>query len=414
MAHQQDHLHSSLHFFDSKKWKHRRNYSPALAEALRSAYSSIHDASSQPGGYFDAYVALMPFRTGIFCLEQRLHLEYALALAYTGESAFPQALDCLSRALDIALALGDQSAQAELGLLAGADLHMLSLNAKSYDLYADALDALRQLQRDETPADPRFELDLLLRLAGCAWELGWFPVCLRHLDEAYALRARWVSAAPSEAARLAWLDAQLARVLGKPVHALKQSAAAAQLLLESEGGINAGRIHTIQAECALDIVDYHRFREADASVRRYNPTSPSLAAASLDVPFYDVPDPEAALAQARTAARTALNLARNTYDEIGVGMARLVQRRLDRALGRYIGEQRAITEIERVLRIGHRAGDVALVGRAHTALGEEFAAAGRPDNSRNAFVAARHALEEFGLGGLACWPIRALRDFSGM
>lgn len=94
--------------------------------------------------------------------------------------------------------------------------------------------------------------------------------------------------------------------------------------------------------------------------------------------------------------RVALRLARNTHDDIGVGMARLAQRSFEAALGRYIGEPRAITEIERVLHTAYRAGDAALIGCAQTALGEEFAAAGQFDKARTAFVAARHSLDEFG------------------
>src|SRR6185437_11937770 len=124
-----------------------------------------------------------------------------------------------------------------------------------YEVYQDALSALQRLARDDVPVDPIFELDLVLRSAWCAWELGWFPVCLRHIDEAYTLRATWAPDTAEEAASLTWLDAQLSRVLRQPARALDLAAAAADLLLTHGRPVNAGRAHTILAESALDIVE---------------------------------------------------------------------------------------------------------------------------------------------------------------
>jgi tetratricopeptide (TPR) repeat protein len=404
MAKNGSRLQSSLSLPDAHGWRRRRTYSFPLADALRGAYLSLRHATHDPNGYWSAYVALVPFRNRTVCAEQRLRLEYALGLAYTGEEALPQAHESLMKALDIAESLGDLTAQAELAYLTGAILHRLTQHAAAYRFYDYALAALNHLDWTGTPADPVFELDLVLRLAGQAWELGWFSTSLRYLDTAYELRATWVPDAAPEAATLAWLDAQLARVRSRPIQAFHQSQAAAALFLDLNQPLNAGRIHTIAAECALDVAEM----QGAGSMQR-DPGIPGSQrmprATHLDG---RAPDPRTALAQARTLARRGLKLAQAASDPIGASMARLALQRRERLVGHTHPAGYAIAEIEKLARLARRLGDISLLGRAETTLGEALTAAGRHEAGLTAFRRALRLLEEHELGGLAFWPRRAL------
>lgn len=395
-------LRSSLHAPDSDTWRHQRDYSPALAVALRRAYQEIQNARAGMEGYLLAYARLQPFRDQIVCDEQRLRLEYALALVYSGEEAFPQALDCLIAALALAERLNDLVAQVELGYLAGAILVLLSHHVSAYLVYHEALKTLQGLEHGDGPVDPVFELNMTLRLAGCAWELGWFPVCLRHIDEAYALRATWASDAALETATLAWMDAQLARVRSRPAQAFSQATAAAEFFLSLNQPLNAERSQTIAAECALDLTEAFGLHTSGIL--------PQLLAQPMPQRGEEFSRERLGLVmrQAGAAVKRGLALAREIHDEVGVGMARLAQLRYDRALGREAPAEKGIAQIEAVMRTARRLGDMALLGRAETALGEELVAAGRLDAARATYERARRLLEEHELGGLALWPRCAL------
>ena len=210
-------LRSWLHVADHPSWHEKPHYSHSLAHALGRAYRQLHFARELPDPYYATFAALAPFRDRLVCQEQRLNLQYALALAYTGDDSAPEALSCLFSAWDIAELLRDWAAQAEMGYLEGVLWFMAGQLLDSYEAYVGALQRLQRVMRDDVPADPVFELDLNLRMATCAWDLGWFPVCLRHLDESRHIRACWAPDAAEEAASLAWLDALLARVRGRPV-----------------------------------------------------------------------------------------------------------------------------------------------------------------------------------------------------
>src|SRR5215469_6269061 len=231
MAGSSHQLSTWLHVSDHPSWHDQPNYSTPLARALAVAYDQLHHARHRPDPYFAAFAALAPFRDRLVCREQRLNLEYALAFAFSGDGSAPQAIDCLASAWEIAERLHDWGAQAELGYLEGDLWFCQSQFLEAYSAYEDALVALRRLAHDQVPVDPVLELSLVLRVAGCAIAMGWFPVCLRYLEEAYTLRATWAGEAAEEAASLAWIDANLASVRGKPFQALSQAAAAADLLL---------------------------------------------------------------------------------------------------------------------------------------------------------------------------------------
>jgi hypothetical protein len=179
---------------------------------------------------------------------------------------------------------------------------------------------------------------------------------------------------------------------------MQQAAPAAELLLQLGQRVNAGRLHTIWAESALDV--------AEASLTR--------AGGSLPTKLWPIvneeqdQDPRTALRIARWAANQALALGREAGDAVGQGMARLAMRRAARLYHR--GARMAGSEepIERVLRASLRLNDPGLRGRALTTLGDELAAQGRKEAARAVHHGAQRILEEYELGGLALWPRRSL------
>jgi tetratricopeptide (TPR) repeat protein len=392
-------LRSWLHVADHPSWLHKPYYSPSLARALASAYDQLHHALRRPDPYFTAFAVLAPYRNHLACTEQRLNLEFALALAFAGDGSVPQAIASLHSTWEIAESLRDWGAQAEIGYLVGALWLMQCQLPDAFAMYRQALDMLQRLERDDGPADPLFELDLVLRLAWCALDLGWFPVCLRYLDEAYSLRATWVPDAAEEAASLAWLDSQLARVQGQPSRALNQAIAAADLLLAHGRPINMGRAQISVAESALDLVEL---------------MSPSATNRALDKPPERTKNavqlsPTGLLVRARDAARLALEVTREVGDPVGATMARLVLRRAARLSRAQSGEDRGVPAVEGLLRTANRLDDPFLLGRVEVALGDELLAAGHSEAARATYERARRRFEEHYLGGLAFWPRRALQ-----
>jgi hypothetical protein len=370
-----------------------------MASALSCAYDQLHHAEERPDPYFATFVVLAPFRNRIVCDQQRLNLDFALALAFAGDDSAPQALSCLFSAWDIAQSLHDCGAQAEIGFLAGALWQAQSYYREAYAIYFDALEALRRLQRKDGPADPDLELDLVLRLAWCAFDLGWFPTTLRHMDEAYTLRAVWAPDAAEQAASLAWLDAQLARVRAQPARALHLAAAAADLLSTHGRPINRGRVQVVLAESALDALEMAHAPTASRDL--WLPPS----AATSKIPL----SPASLLTQAREAASLALEVAQETGDPIGVVLARLTLRRTTRLAGRHGGEASGVAAAERLLRTAQRLDSPLLVSRTEVVLADELLAAGRPDAARATYYRATLRFEEYHLGGLAFWSRRALQ-----
>jgi hypothetical protein len=266
-------------------------------------------------------------------------------------------------------------------------------------MYHDALEALQRLERTDGPADPVFELGLVLWLGWCAFDLGWFPISLRHMDEAYTLRAVWAPDAAEQAASLAWLDAQLARVRAQPARALHLAAAAADLLGTHGRPINQGRAQTVLADSALDALELARTPAAGRNL--WVPSSGVLT----EVQF----SPPDLLTQARKAAALALEVAQGARDPAGAVLARLVLRRAVRLSRPKSVDGSGMTAAERLLRTARRLGDPSLLGRAEVLLADELRAAGRSEAARATYYKARLHFEEYHLGGQAFWPRRALQ-----
>jgi tetratricopeptide (TPR) repeat protein len=352
-----------------------------------------------PDPYLGVYVVLSPFRDARVCREQRLNLEYALAMAFAGDNCVHQALDCLSTAWNIAERLRDWGAQSEIGYLAAALCHLASDFSGAYTRYQEAITALRRLERDNGPADPTFELDLVLGLAWCASELGNVATALHHMDEGYSLRADWAPAAAEQAASLSWLDSYMSRRRGQPSRALQQATAAAYMLMEHGRPINVGRAHINVAESALDLFEITYTPEGQGKIWTPQSEDPSKVRIS----------PASLLKQAHTAADYALEIANQAQDRIGATLARLSLRRATRLSRRVVRDNSGIFAADKLLRTARRLGDPSLLGRAQITLADELLEAGNREEALATYRRALLILEEHHLGALAFWPRQVLQ-----
>ena len=375
---------TSLDVPDAPDWRHEVGYRPEIAGVLTRAYRDLRSAGTDPEGYFRAYATIRPYSSRPMSVRQRLHLEYALALAYCGDDSLPYALERLATAREIASFLKDGMALAKLSYLAGASLTHLTEMAAARDRLADALDALELAGDGGGPADSAFEVDLLTALAGLDYELGQFERAEVHLREARLVLAEWQpdQRRSSEAgALLDWIEALVAHWSGHPEVALPKVVAAADVL-SIPGLVNAGRIQGMVAEIAFDFAE----------------TFPALA----EQPRLK----ETFLLNARAYAQRALELARASGDASGAEIARLVLRNCQRIRG---GGMQSLKTAEAVIRKARKLGDVALHGRALIGLGDELAARGEHDAARNQYFAASRLFEEHDLVAMRHWPNRALQ-----
>lgn len=394
----------SLHSPDSERCQSFRTYSPRVREALSIAYTHLHNPQASTEERYDAYAALITHRRGATCPDQLMRLEYALALAYSGDSSIPEALDALSVTLELASLLDDHGAQAEASYLAGALFHSLAQHAAAYDAYGEARDQLRLFQEDTQARFPDYELDIVLRMAGRALDLGWFATCQRHLDEAGVLRADCESDDMRLTGALAWLDAQLARDRGDPVRAVHQGEAALVVYEQLDQRLNEDRLSSLVAEMLCDSVEASGWR----------PNTPPGAVPMGDPALHPArfaagkQDPDDMLRRARLLAQGGGMLARQERDAIGLGMAELALDRVYRLMGRYRAFEGSIAVIEDVIRSARQVNDMSLLGRAETALGETLFAAGRVEAACLSYFRAQTLLAEHQLDGLAIRPQRAL------
>lgn len=394
----------SLHSPDSEHCQSFRTYSPRVREALSIAYTHLHNPQASIEERYDAYAALITHRKGATCPDQLMRLEYALALAYSGDSSIPEALDALSVTLELASLLDDHGAQAEASYLAGALFHSLARHSAAYDAYGEARDQLHLFEEDTRVRFPDHELDIVLRMAGHALDLGWLATCRRHLDEADVLRADCEPDDMSLTGALAWLDAQLACDRDDPVRAVHQGEAALAVYEQLDQPVNKDRLSSLVAELLCDYVEVSGWQPNTSSgafpTGDPAPHPARFAAGKLD--------PNDMLRRARLLAQGGRMLARQERDAIGVGMAELALDRVYRLMGRYRAFEGSIAEIEGVMRIARQVNDMSLLGRAETALGDTLCAAGRVEAACLSYFRAQTLLAEHQLDGLAVRPRRAL------
>src|SRR5262249_19423475 len=320
-------------------------------------------------------------------VRQRLSLEYLLAWAAERQDDLHGAIEHLDTTLDLAESLRDQPGYSELAWRAGTASHQLGYYADAHHYYSIALTALRALNptlRQGDSVSTRLELDLVLRLASVEFELTAFPAAARRLEDATALLRPLGPSARMQAASLDWIHAVLCRWQGEHALALQAAVRAADDLEQLAAPDLLARIQLVVVDIALDMVE------------RFPYSSTSLAHTSH-------------LALAQPYVHSALQLTRRAGDPAGEGMARLALHRWQRLESRAIN---GVAAVEAVARAATMEENMGLLGRAQTALGDEFMLQGEREAALTCYRSAREILERHKFRALAIWPQRALLSAS--
>lgn len=367
---------AALRYPDLPSLRRERLYSATVAAGLRDAYACIAMPKRTTHSYILAYERIASLQGVSMSPEQRLRMDYLLALIFGAVGDTRRSLRHVDDAVERATVLKEHSAIPELLFLRSAMHRQLSdLTECAYDLRL-GLANLRDLETVGSWSDPDLEATMLTSLAGMEFILGRFDTCEDLLTQTAALFAGDSKPGTLAAATVAWIRALLFRWRGQPDSALAQALAAADVYDREEAHISSGRLHGIVAEITLDLAK--RFAESGR---------------------------DSFLTLARQHIAVALDCAQQTQDQTGEALALLADARFARLSGRNIDRKRAI---EAVMRFADQTADTSLLGQAYTALGSEFDSAGLRESALQCYRSAVSVLTNAEAVALALWPQRAL------
>jgi len=351
-------LRSTLHLPDHADWHDLPHHSPGLALSLRRAYGLVKSGSTEPESYYLALAEVLPHLGRAMSDRQHLHLQYIVALAYTGLDEADSALDCLGKALDLAGRVGDRAVEVDLLYLTGA-LHSGLLDlAAALDAYSQALHALRALSSSHESAEPHDEIDLLIRIASAEYHRELFTSATQHLGEARRIASHTSTTSPAEHGLISWVSALILGSQGHLPEALREAIQAIAFYAQDDDQANPyARTQIVAANIALDLIE----------------TAPHATAT--------ISSPASLLTLSDVYTRYPLDLAHKTADSSAEGMGRLVRARFWQARDGRAG--RAVATIEGVAERARANHDVALLAQAYAALGEAKARRGEMDEARN-------------------------------
>jgi tetratricopeptide (TPR) repeat protein len=179
---------SHLHCADHPAWRHEPDYNAAIAPHLARAYATIRQVPDRVASYREAGYHVITLRDLAMCRQQRLNVCYVLGMAHSADDEYPDALPWLDRAVVLARALADQSAQADLLYLRGLVAYRMNRCRDALDDYRVALRLHRRLRRDlrgeATALDGEQELHLLIAAAGFALTQEDYDLTRRLLSAA--------------------------------------------------------------------------------------------------------------------------------------------------------------------------------------------------------------------------------------
>jgi hypothetical protein len=179
------------------------------------------------------------------------------------------------------------------------------------------------------------------------------------------------------AGTIEWMWALIRRWQGQSPLALQHALVASSCYQSADAPNSYGRIQAVSAEIMLDQAEY--FGEGDA---RY-----------------------AYLEMAAPYIHRAVALARESYDPMGECLALLARARLSRLQKQ--NEDRSLT-LERLINVGERAGDAALLVQALTSLGHEAVSQGKISVALGCYRKAVQAAADHQIPALGRWSERAM------
>jgi tetratricopeptide (TPR) repeat protein len=316
-------------------------------------------------------------------LQQRLHVVYVLAMAYSAAEFFDPAVGCLDEALELALRLGDGGARPDLLYLRGSILRRRWCYREAAANFASCLQELGARDGDQAAiavSSTTLRLEVLLILAGIEFLLGSHDNCRNHLsDAAHSLSDG--NQQPGADGTLHWITALEERLRGHLEHALAHATAACEIYSALDLPTSTGRIQVVVAEIIMDITDC--------------------------VPQGSYLDRH--IEEARAHINKALSETQSVADRSGVGLAVLARTRLSR-LCRPSGDDASsrVSSIESVIGTAKELRDSALLCQAYTVLADELSARHETQASANLYRQAIRVAEMGDVIALATSARRAL------
>ena len=317
---------------------------------------------------------------------QQSQVNYALALLYALDGDCTEALERLTRVFEVSQ--HDRLAKSEVLRFMGEQHHRGGKLRRAYDAYLHSFyalqhldDALRRATRQANAyADARHELDVLIRLCNIELELAEYSRLDDHLKLSHRLLDVVCDDVKSFKARLAWVEAQRLRSLGK-IDAAYESAFRAIAAQNAAPTAASGRTYVIVIDIILDRIT----NQTQSISRKYELLHETDELASRARIFFE-----------------------DHSDAIGHNLLEQAVCRADRIERLMAGQPANLKIIQRVLRSAEKLDDAALIGRAYTVFGAELEMAGDREHAVRSYQLADDRLQSNDFQSLSAWPRDAL------
>lgn len=378
----------SLQRANRLEWVLHPNYNSSAAVLIERAYPP--NSYPEPARESMRKWAERALAIARYCLRLRLAKPQRLRAQHIEMKALSQfdeptyALESTDKALYLASELSDYSALIDLYVhRGGLNYGMLRLGEAAKD-YRKALTTMREYSdviehpypgHEDTEA-VSFHIHTATLIANFAFFMNQWRVAQNWLDEARRLLPQ-LPDAHIEAAGIAYVQAHLDRWQGEPALALGPAADAVGFFEVSGATNSASRACIFAAEAALDYVD--RLPEGSFRTR--------LAV------------------RASEYVERAVRLAQAIRDPNALEMARLVQTRCDRAVGRHSNR---LGRIDIIIENAHKRDDTALLAQAFTAYGDEWASRNELGYAYSCYERVLSIVEGSNVPALNHWALLAL------
>ncbi|HEV2403863.1 MAG TPA: hypothetical protein VGR88_00340 [Ktedonobacterales bacterium] len=352
--------------------------SPTVAEALKLSYGQL-----KRGEFELVSRTVGPTQFLSMSRRQGLRVYFLQATALLRLGKLQRGFDLLDEASAQALSDGDHGALAQFAyMLAEVSRELDSRNAAAG--YCElALDAWSEHTNDQ-PADGGdsvFKLDVLTALALAHFHYGRYDMAERTVRIAKRLADR-IAAPPTRRANLVWIEAMFQRFRGDAGSALTTSMRAYAILDLYGTRLECARLRTLMADIAMDLAVTGERAGLDATRQHF-------------------------LGIADSHLTPALAYLEGAGDPLALGVTTLATVRFAR-MAHYNSSR--LDDIARVERTARQCGDLTLLGRVWTALGDERRARGEYSSAIYAYQESLGTLKAAEMGALGVWARRALHD----
>jgi len=374
-----------LLFPDHALWRHHSLYSADVASRLSSVYRLLRSAAGDTRAHETALSRMLPCLTQQMMPYQQLNVFYMLGMCCSGLSAYTEAIDWLTEALELALDIEELEALVDLLILRGANFRAISYDAEAAEDYTFGLELLEAPTPGKQQRNRPLQLHLITARAGVEFMLAHYTTAEALIAQGQALALDLPNVAVDLAA-LRWIEALLYRWRGEPQLALVKALQAVEIIKEKGTACSLSRLSSVVADAALD---------AEESL-------PKDAHHRLRTELFTV---------AHTFAEQAIRVGHEAADFNGEALGTITQARLNRARQDNRDTQ---SVIESAIRTARHLGDLCLLAEAQTALGKDLAAQGQMESALSCYRNVLAITEISDLPAIGVWARRALLRASEM